>query len=133
MYQSEKTFVKKFIASLFASGVKEIPYDTPQFYAGVKSMEDFYNQNKSRLGKYSEEIGLLFMKNPIDGIYDGFKSGISSQNGLLMTFDNPGYVRARIVMKERDCDYIFNRGDIDISREFIDAFAARFCEGAGLP
>ena len=132
MYQSERTFINKFLAALYKNGIRKIPYDTPQFYAGVERMEANFNQIKPNLGKYKHEIGMLFIRNPIGGIFDEFRKGISNQNGLLMTFENPDFVFATINIDEKDIEYILNRGDIDISNDVMISFAESFREGAGL-
>jgi len=132
LYQSERVFIKKFLAALYKNNVKEIPYDNSQFYAGIACMESKFNQLKPTLGKYKDEISMLFIRNPIDGIFDEFKSGISNQNGLLMTFDNPDFVNAVIKMDDKDSEYILNRGDIDINNDVMASFARSFCEGAKL-
>lgn len=132
MYQSERVFIKKFLAALYKNNIEKIPYDNLQFYAGIACMESKFNQLKPTLGEYKDEIGMLFIRNPIDGVFDEFKSGISSQNGLLLTFDNPDFVNAVIKMDDNDSEYILSRGDIGINNDVMASFAKSFCEGAKL-
>ena len=68
LYNSEVTFLGKFIASLKLYNISNIPFDNTDFYAGIESMNVYFQANKSVLGELSDEISMLFIKNPFERI-----------------------------------------------------------------
>lgn len=68
LYNSEVTFLGKFIASLKLYNISNIPFDNTDFYAGIESMNVYFQANKSVLGELSDEISMLFIKNPFEQI-----------------------------------------------------------------
>ena len=132
MYQSERIFIKKFLANLLQMGVKRIPFDNEAFYNGAEQMSNYFHQVENQMGRYRDELHMLFIRNPIGGAYDEFKNEISYQNERLMIFENPECVSAQIRLGANDVDYILDHGDIDIPGSLISTFAQKFCLGAGI-
>jgi hypothetical protein len=133
MYPIEKLFIIKFIACLKAGGVDEIPHDKEKFNKGAEAMLSYFNKNKTDLGKYSDELSMLFLKNPQGGVFSELRGGIERQNGGLMSFDNPLYVHAEIKLKKEGADYILNQNDIDIEKKHLFGFSEAFCVAAEIP
>jgi hypothetical protein len=132
MYISEKVFVMQFIAWLRKMGVREIPFDNAYFEKGADSMQAYFKKNRDQLGKYSNELAMLFLRNPLEGKYSEFKKAIGRQNGRLMSFDNPNYVHATIILDKEGVDYILRKDNIYISEKHIQQFCIAFCNGADI-
>ena len=132
MYSSEKAFIMKFLASLKKLGVSEIPYDNEAFYKGVESMRQYFQRHRENLGRHSNELAMLFLKNPVGGVFSELREGIARQNGGLMSFDNPHYVHATIKLDEDGADYILHQDNLDVSNGHIFEFSKAFCIGAGI-
>ena len=133
MYTSEKIFIMKFRAGLKKLGITEIPYDNMEFYNGAESMQQYFQQHRKAMGSHANELSMLFLKNPMGGIFSEFREGIARQNGGLMTFENPHYVSATIKLDREGVDYILNQEDnLDVSNEQILELSKAFCYGAGL-
>ena len=130
MYASEKVFIRQFIACLKKSGIEEIPYDNTIFEKGAENMQEYFQKNRDKLGEYSNELAMLFLKNPLEGKYSEFKKAIGHQNGSLMSFDNPHYVHAKIILDEEGAKYILSQKNNYISEEHIREFCKAFCTGA---
>jgi hypothetical protein len=120
----------KFIACLKILGVNDIPYDNEEFYKGAEEMQVCFQKNRANLGKYSDELAMLFLKNPLGGVFSEFRRGIQSQNGGLLTFDNPHYVHAEIKLKEEDAGDILSQNNIGITKEYLFQLSKAFCVGA---
>ena len=132
MYSSEKVFIMKFLAGLKKLGVTEIPYDNTEFYDGAEKMQEYFQRKRNTLGCHANELAMLFLKHPIGGAFFEFREGIARQNGGLMTFENPYYVRAAIKLDNSGADFILNQDSLDISNEQILDFSRAFCNGAGI-
>ena len=132
MYSSEKAFIMKFLAGLKKLGVTEIPYDNEEFNKGAENMQQYFQLYRNDLGRHSNEIAMLFLKNPMGGIFSEFREGIARQNGSLMSFDNPSYVCATIKLDDTGANYILEEKDLDITKEQIIEFSKAFCAGAGI-
>ena len=132
LYNSEIAFIDKFIAVLKVGGVSEIPFDTPAFYKGVDCMGAFFRMNGGVLGEVSDEIAMLFIKNPFEGIYKRFRDAISAQNGEYMSFVNPEYERGIVNITLSDARYILEKTASSISNEFMVRCTSEFCKGADL-
>lgn len=119
-----------FLASLKKMGVSKIPYDNEAFYKGIGNMLQYFQKNRTQLGKYKNEIAMLFLQNSFGGVFSEFKSGIDHQNGDLMSFDNPNYLNAEIQLDEEGADYILKQNNIDMPETSIREFCIAFCDGA---
>lgn len=131
-YNSEITFIDKFIATLKIGGVSEIPFDTPSFYNGVDLMSEYFRTNRNMLGEVSNEIAMLFIKSPFEGIYKRFRDAISSQNGEYMAFVNPEYEIGIVKITLPDAKYILEKSTSYISNDFMVSCTSEFCKGADL-
>lgn len=132
LYNSEITFIDKFIATLKVGGVSQIPFDTPAFYNGVDRMGEFFRINRNVLGEVSDEIAMLFIKNPFEGIYKRFRDAISAQNGEYMSFVNPEYEIGIVKITLPDARYILGKPSSTISNDFMVSCTSEFCKGADL-
>lgn len=112
--------------------VTEIPFDNSAFYNGIDEMRQFFYNNKEKIGKASDEISLLFIKNPFEGNFARFRDAISEQNGWYMSFENPEYIRGFIKITNDDAENILNESDLDISINDLYGFAKAFCRGANI-
>jgi len=131
MYSSEKMFIMKFIACLKKIGVEDFPYDDDdRFDKGAECMLGYFQDNRERLGKYTNELAMLFLKNPLNGKFFEFREGIEHQNGGLLAFDNPHYKKATIKLDKPGVKYILDQNNLDISSEHLFEFSKAFCKGA---
>jgi hypothetical protein len=130
MYTSEKVFIMQFIAWLKKLGVSEIPYDNASFEKGADSMQTYFQENRDQLGKYSNELAMLFLFCSLEGTYSEFKKAIECQNGSLMSFDNPHYLHAKIILDKEGAEYILSQNKTYISEKHIRQFSEAFCTGA---
>lgn len=132
MYSSEKIFVMKFLAGLRKLGVIQIPYDNDEFYSGAEQMQHYFFTHRDILGGHANELAMLFLKKPLGGIYSEFRESIARQNGILMSFENPYYVNARIKLSNEGADFILQQDNLDISENQVLEFSKAFCDGAGI-
>lgn len=129
-FNSEIDFINEFIASLKKRGVSEIPFDNHDFYSGIERMGQYFQINRTDLGDVSNEISMLFIKNPFEDVYKRFRDVISSENGYYMSFVNPDYVKGVLDLTNEDADYILEKNRSGIPVDFINDCAFEFCEGA---
>lgn len=61
-YNSEESFIDKFIACLKKLSVTEIPFDNNAFYNGIEQMRQYFQNNRENIGEVSDEISMLFIK-----------------------------------------------------------------------
>jgi hypothetical protein len=133
MYNSEELFIDKFIACLKKLEVDKIPYDNNDFYNGIEKMQQYFYSNKDSLGRYKDELAMLFIKQPFEGVYSEFRKAFTKQNGWFIAFENPEYIKASIKLDENGATYILNNNDLDIDKEHLFKFAEAFCKGASIP
>lgn len=132
-YNSEESFIDKFIACLKKLSVVQIPFDTPAFYNGIEQMKLCFQNNRKDLGEVSNEISLLFIKNPFEKNFARFRDAISEQNGWYMSFENPEYTIGIIKIDDTDADNILDEHDLNIPQHYLFDFAKAFCIGANVP
>lgn len=130
MYSSEELFMNKFIACLKEMHVNAIPFDNDDFYQGVEKMREYYSKNQQSFGEYKDELSMLFIQRPFDGLFSEFRRAISKQNGWYLSFINPDYVIADIKISNKDAEYTLNQEDLAINTKFIFDYAKAFCDGA---
>lgn len=133
LYNSEIRFVDEFIANLKLKGVDKIPFDNEDFYNGVANIELYFQNKRNELGNVSNEISLLFIKNPFENIYKRFRDAISLENGSYLSFINPDYVAGVLDLTDEDAEYIISKNRSGISSTFVSICAERFCQGANIP
>lgn len=132
-YISEETFVDKFIAMLKMLNVSSIPFDNLDFYNGIESMKDYFQDNQHVFGDASNEISLLFIKNPYEGVFSRFRDAISGQNGWYISFENPEYINGIIKITKDDAIRIIDSDNLAISQDCLHDMTVAFCEGANIP
>jgi hypothetical protein len=130
VYPSEKNFIMVFLAFLKKMRVSRIPYDDEKFHKGAESMQRYFQNNRTDLGKYQDEIAMLFLKDSFGGKFTEFKDGVGRQNGNLMSFENPFYLQAEIKLDEAGVAYILEKNNTDIPSDKIAGLCKAFCEGA---
>lgn len=131
-YNSEESFIDKFIACLKKLSVTEIPFDNSSFYNGIEQMRQYFQNNRQNIGEVSDEISLLFIKNPFERNFARFRDAISEQNGWYMSFENPEYTIGIIKINNTDADNILNEDDLKIPLNYLYDFAKAFCQGANI-
>lgn len=131
-YNSEESFIDKFIACLKKLSVTEIPFDNSAFYNGIEEMRQYFQNNRQNIGEVSDEISLLFIKNPFERNFARFRDAISEQNGWYMSFENPEYTIGIIKINNTDADNILNENDLKIPLNYLYDFAKAFCQGANI-
>lgn len=131
-YNSEESFIDKFIACLKKLSVTEIPFDNSAFYNGIEQMRQYFQNNRQNMGEVSDEISLLFIKNPFEKNFARFRDAISEQNGWYMSFENPEYTIGIIKINNTDADNILNENDLKIPLNYLYDFANAFCQGANI-
>ena len=131
-YNSEESFIDKFIACLKKLSVTEIPFDNSSFYNGIEQMRQYLQNNRQNIGEVSDEISLLFIKNPFERNFARFRDAISEQNGWYMSFENPEYTIGIIKINNTDADNILNEDDLKIPLNYLYDFAKAFCQGANI-
>ena len=131
-YNSEESFIDKFIACLKKLSVTEIPFDNSAFYNGIEQMRQYFQNNRQNIGEVSDEISLLFIKNPFERNFARFRDAISEQNGWYMSFENPEYTIGIIKINNTDADNILNEQDLNIPLNYLYDFAKAFCLGANI-
>lgn len=132
-YSSEESFIDKFIACLKKAKVSEIPFDNNAFFNGVEKMSQYFESKRGEFSEVvSDEISLLFVKNPFEKNYSRFRNAISEQNGWYMSFENPEYTKGIIRISDADADIILNEDDLNIPVNILNGFADEFCKGADI-
>lgn len=92
-----------------------------------------FQNNREKLGEVSNEISLLFIKNPFEKNFARFRDTISEQNGWYMSFENPEYTIGIIKIDDIDADNILDEHDLNIPLHYLFDFAKAFCIGANVP
>ena len=119
-------------ACLKKLSVTEIPFDNSAFYNGIEQMRQYFQNNRQNIGEVSDEISLLFIKNPFERNFARFRDAISEQNGWYMSFENPEYTIGIIKINNTDADNILNENDLKIPLNYLYDFAKAFCQGANI-
>ncbi len=133
LYNSEIRFVDEFLANLKIKGIDSIPFDNEDFYNGIDSMALYFKNKRNELGSISNELSLLFIKNPFENVYKRFRDAISQENGSYLSFINPEYVTGVLDLTYEDAEYIIAKNRSGIPGAFISTCADRFCSGANIP
>jgi len=133
LYNSEIRFVDELIANLKLKGINTIPFDNEDFYNGIANIELYFHSKRNELGSVSNEISLLFIKNPFENIYKRFKDAILLENGSYLSFINPDYAACVLDLTDEDAEYIINKNRSGVSPIFVSTCAEKFCLGANIP
>ena len=132
-YISEENFIDKFIATLKMLNVSSIPFDNCEFYSGVECMKHYFQDNRQSFGCCSDEISMLFIKNPFEGVFSRFRDAISEQNGWYISFENPEYINGIIKITTDDAKRIISNDNLAIPQNCLYNITVAFCEGANIP
>lgn len=130
LYNREISFIDEFIANLKVRGIEKIPFDDADFFAGVENMAVFFNKNRQVLGEKSDELSLLFIKNPLECVYKRFRDALSAGNGAFLSFVNPDYVISILEISEDDAEFIIKKNRSELPKGFVGKCAEEFCKGA---
>lgn len=129
-----KTFLKKFVAMLYISGVKSIPFSGGDFQNGVKKMQLVLKEELSDREYY--QISDIFVKTPVQEMYNKIRDLMMSLNGDSISFvgvDNPYWHTATIKMNPYYARRVLQNSEIcDISISVIEKATKEFCEAAGV-
>ena len=128
LYRYEEDFIEKFLAKLKVRNIHKFPYDVPEFYAGIERMKHVFDANFENFGDAAEDLSLLFIKNPYQGVYSRFRDGISKFNGELVSFVNPQYVSCIVNMSQVEADYLVGYNATNIPDGLMDELVDAFCE-----
>ena len=66
----------------------------------------YFKNKRNELGNISNELSLLFIKNPFENVYRRFRDAISQENGSYLSFINPDYVIGVLDLTYEDAEYI---------------------------
>lgn len=129
-----KSFLKKFIASLYLSGIKTIPFSGNEFQKGIESMQ---GELKDTLSKEEYEmISDIFVKSPVQEMYNNVRDLLMSLNGDTISFvgvDNPYWTKASIRMNDYYAHKLLkDQTECDIDSDIIKNATEKFCEAAGV-
>jgi len=128
-------FLRKLLAKLYLSGVRDIPFSGIEYHLGVCALqttlqdivqEDVYDQ-----------ISDIFLKTPVQEEYNQFRDKLMALNGDIIGFSsikNPYWTTLNINMTSYYANKILNDDDtnIGISNEQFQILANEFCEAAGV-
>ena len=130
LYHEEELFIEKFIAGLKRKGCDVFPYDVEAFYNGIEKMRVYFDNNRDSFGDLADDISLLFIKNPYQGIYSRFRDAISVRNGSIVSFENPTYDRCIVRLSEEDAEYLFRVNSLEIDARLIEDMIDQFLTAA---
>lgn len=128
------TFLKKFVALLYSSGVSAIPFSGDEFQAGIRQMQASLEKNLSE-SEY-EKLSDIFIKTPVQEMYNNVRDLLMSLNGDTISFvgvDNPYWSTATIKMNPYYAQKILADKEIcSIKNEVIKEATKEFCSAAGV-
>jgi len=128
LYRYEEDFLEKFLAELKLRKIKIFPYDVPEFYDGIERMKTVFFENIDSFGDAADDLSLLFIKNPYQGVYSRFRDGISELNGELVSFVNPEYVRCIVKMSTMEAQYLISdNASLSIPENVMNSMVSAFC------
>ena len=127
MYSSEKVFMMSFIACLYKEGLTTIKLNDREYSKGIESMRQYFCENREKIGSFSDELSMLFLQNS-NGEYRQFTTAIHSLNADMLSFDNPFYFDANIMIDDEDADEILLGNSTYIPIEHVKGFATAFHE-----
>lgn len=126
MYPNEILFVDKFLSTLVALGVNNIPFKTERYRSGIRAMRAYYEQHADELPAGLRDIGLLFI---CDGEKD-FANAIMEANGSEISLKNPSLEHATIQMSRERAEFSIADDKLDIPDTFMIEITTAFREAA---
>lgn len=129
-----KSFLKKFIASLYLSGIRAIPFSGNEFQRGIESMR---NELRASLTKQEYDmISDVFVKSPVQEMYNNVRDLLMALNGDTISFvgvDNPYWTKVSIKMNVYYALKLMKDDtECDITSDKIKSATEKFCEAAGV-
>lgn len=129
-----KSFLKKFIAALYLSGVNTIPFAGDKFQKGIESMQ---KELKDSLAKKDYEmLSDIFVKSPVQEMYNNVRDLLMSLNGDTISFvgvDNPYWTKASIKMNDYYANKLMkDKTECGIDSDIVRSATEKFCEAAGV-
>lgn len=129
-----KSFLKKFVASLYLSGVETIPFSGREFQNGVEKLQDELRKSLSK--KQYDMLSDIFVKSPVQELYTQIRDLLMSLNGDAISFvgvDNPYWTKASIKMNSYYANRLLkDETECNISTNIIEKATEKFCEAAGV-
>lgn len=129
-----KSFLKKFIAALYLSGVTTIPFAGSEFQKGIESMQKELKESLEK--KDYEMLSDIFVKAPVQEMYNNVRDLLMSLNGDTISFvgvDNPYWTKASIKMNDYYAYKLMkDRTECDIDFDIVKSATEKFCEAAGV-
>ncbi len=134
MEQEVKAFLNKFIAALCRHEVDSIPFAGDAFQNGMSAME---KKLRDRLSPDDfEKIADVFVKDPVDEVYEHIRSLFMTLNGSGISFsgaDNPQWRVMTIKMTPYLAERILKDATVlDMGKDLMDDVTKEFCEAAGV-
>lgn len=129
-----KSFLKKFIASLYLAGVEFIPFSGDEFQKGVASMQGELKETLPET--VYEKLSDIFVKSPVQEAYNNIRDLLMSLNGDTISFigvNNPYWTKASIKMNDYYAHKLMrDQSECDIDSDVIRNATDKFCEAAGV-
>lgn len=129
-----KSFLKKFIATLYLSGVNTIPFAGNEFQKGIESMQKELKESLTE--KDYDMLSDIFVKSPVQEMYNHVRDLLMSLNGDTISFlgvDNPYWTKASIKMNDYYAYKLMrDQTECDIDSDIIRNATEKFCEAAGV-
>ncbi len=129
-----KSFLKKFVASLYLAGVEFIPFSGEEFQKGVASMQGELKESLTE-PEY-EALSDIFVKSPVQEAYNNIRDLLMSLNGDTISFmgvDNPYWTKASIKMNDYYAHKLMkDQSECGIDSDIIKNATDKFCEAAGV-
>lgn len=129
-----KSFLKKFVATLYLSGINTIPFAGNEFQRGIESMQG--ELKKSLTKEDYDKLSDVFVKSPVQEMYNNIRDLLMSLNGDTISFvgvDNPYWTRASIKMNNYYAYKLMkDKTECNIDSDVVKIATEKFCEAAGV-
>ena len=128
-------FLRKLLAKLYLSGVRDIPFSGAEYHQGVCALQAKLQDIVQE--EVYDQISDIFLKTPVQEEYNQFRDKLMALNGDIIGFSslkNPYWTTLNINMTSYYANKILNDVDtnIGISNEQFQILANEFCEAAGV-
>jgi hypothetical protein len=128
------TFLRKFLATLYLSGVNEIPFSGGAYTDGVNALQEYLFANISE-DDY-DRISDIFIKTPVQEEYAQLEDKLMHLNGDIVKFsavDNPYWRFMTIKMPLFYAKKIIeSQSNLSITQDEYKQAAINFCTAAGV-
>ena len=127
-------FLRKFLASLYQNGVRDIPFSGAAYNAGVRALQTSLEAMVPE--ETYESVSDAFVKTPVQEEYNQLQDMLIELNGDIIGFSslkNPYWRTLSINMTPYYADKILHEAtDLAITNEQFSRIAIDFCEAAGV-